>query len=219
MKNIFNIDQDKKILLLQILFVTCMILANTVGIKVTTWGPITFSVSIWLMPIIFLITDILSEVKGKKFVGTLTWLTTITLIFSYIFIQISVIAEPAARYAENNPAFVAVFKSSARIFMASIIAFILSQLHDAWAFQFLKEQTKGRFLWLRNNLSTIASQLVDTVSFMFLAFYAFNKGFGDNFSFLFSLIIPYWLLKCFMSIIETPFVYLAVRWLKEETKK
>jgi len=215
MKNIFNIDQDKKILLLQILFVTCMILANTVGIKVTTWGPITFSVSIWLMPIIFLITDILSEVKGKKFVGTLTWLTTITLIFSYIFIQISVIAEPAARYAENNPAFVAVFKSSARIFMASIIAFILSQLHDAWAFQFLKEQTKGRFLWLRNNLSTIASQLVDTVSFMFLAFYKITPQF--DFLFVWELIIPYYILKISLGVLGTPLVYLGVRWLKNKT--
>ena len=83
----------------------------------------------------------------------------------------------------------------------------------------IKEKIGKKALWLRSNLSNFVSQFIDTSLFMFLAFYAFNKGVGDNFSFLFSLIIPYWLLKCFMSIIETPFVYLAVRWLKGDKTK
>jgi len=57
---------------------------------------------------------------------------------------------------------------------------------------------------------------LDTVIFMFLAFYAFNLPFGANLSFLIGIILPYWLLKCFMSIIETPLVYLGVNWLKSE---
>ena len=73
-------------------------------------------------------------------------------------------------------------------------------------------------LWLRNNASNFIAQLIDTVVFMTLAFYALDKGFDDNASFLISLIIPYWLLKCSMSIIETPLVYLGVRWLKSEKK-
>ena len=52
---------------------------------------------------------------------------------------------------------------------------------------------------------------------MFLAFYALDKGLGNNVSFLFSLILPYWLLKCTMSIIETPLVYAGVRWLKGDS--
>jgi uncharacterized PurR-regulated membrane protein YhhQ (DUF165 family) len=54
---------------------------------------------------------------------------------------------------------------------------------------------------------------------MTLAFYALDKTPADNWTFLISLIIPYWLLKCSMSVIETPFVYLGVRWLKEESKE
>jgi len=52
---------------------------------------------------------------------------------------------------------------------------------------------------------------------MFLAFYAFNKPLADNVPFLIGLILPYWLLKCLMSIIETPFVYLGVKWLKKNS--
>ena len=54
---------------------------------------------------------------------------------------------------------------------------------------------------------------------MFLAFYAFDKPFAGNITFLWSLILPYWLLKCFMSIIETPLVYIGVKWLKSEKKE
>ena len=60
---------------------------------------------------------------------------------------------------------------------------------------------------------------MDTTIFMFLAFYAFNKPFSDNFGFLLSLILPYWFLKCFMSVIETPLVYLGVKWLKNEKEE
>ena len=71
-------------------------------------------------------------------------------------------------------------------------------------------------LWFRNNVSNFASQFSDTVIFITLAFYALDKGFVENFGFLVSLIIPYWLLKCAMSIIQTPVVYLGVKWLREK---
>lgn len=217
MKNIFIIDQDKKILALQIIFATAMILANTIGIKIINIGPITASMSIWLMPLTFLITDILAEVKGKKFVGNLIWSTVVALIFSYLFIQMSVLVQPAERFAETNPAFVTIFQSSARIFLASIIAFLLSQFHDIWAFEFWKKKTNGRFLWLRNNLSTMVSQFIDTILFMFLAFYKAFPGF--DFVFVWKLIVPYYILKIIFSLIDTPFVYLGVNWLKKNDKQ
>ena len=71
-------------------------------------------------------------------------------------------------------------------------------------------------LWFRNNVSNFSAQLIDTTVFMTLAFYALGDSFSENTAFLLSLIIPYWLLKCFMSVIETPLVYLGVKWLKNE---
>jgi uncharacterized PurR-regulated membrane protein YhhQ (DUF165 family) len=61
------------------------------------------------------------------------------------------------------------------------------------------------------------SQLADTTLFMFLAFYTLNKPLADNLPFLIGLSLPYWLLKCLMSILETPFVYLGVKWLKKNS--
>ena len=214
MKNIFNADQDKKIILLQVLFVTCMLLANIVGIKIVNIGPLSASVGIWLFPLSFLITDILAEVKGKKFVGNLIWSTVIALIFSYIFINLSIQAAPADRFAETNPAFIKIFSNSARIFGASIIAFILSQFHDIWAFEFWKKKTNGKMLWLRNNLSTIVSQFIDTVVFMFLAFYQVTPKFDA--AFVWELIIPYYIFRILMAFVDTPFVYAGVKWLKKK---
>jgi uncharacterized PurR-regulated membrane protein YhhQ (DUF165 family) len=56
----------------------------------------------------------------------------------------------------------------------------------------------------------------DTFIFMILAFYGIKQGFSENFTFIFSIAIPYWLLKCFMSVMETPFTYWGIKWLREE---
>jgi len=69
-------------------------------------------------------------------------------------------------------------------------------------------------LWLRTNLSNFLSEFLDTVIFFTLAFYALSQPLAVNFSFLVGLIFPYWLLKCFLSVIETPLVYVAVHWLR-----
>lgn len=210
---LLHISPDNKILLLQMFFITCMILSNIVGIKIVNIGPVATSVGIWLVPIAFLITDILAEVKGRKFVSSLIWSTVAILIFSFVFIKLSILAKPADRFIETNPAFVTVFNNSARIFIASIIAFVLSQFHDIWAFEFWKNKTHGKFLWLRNNLSTIVSQFIDTILFMFIAFYHISPQFDALF--IWQLIIPYYILKIILALADTPFVYAGVRWLKK----
>ena len=87
---------------------------------------------------------------------------------------------------------------------------------DVFIFSKIRERLGKKRLWLRNNLSNFISQGFDTVLFMTLAFYSFSQGLGANTSFLMSLIIPYWLLKCSLSVIETPLVYIGVKWLKNE---
>ena len=105
-----------------------------------------------------------------------------------------------------------VFGMSARILVASVVAFGISQTHDLWAFNFWKQKTKGKYLWLRNNASTVVSQLLDTTLFMFIAFYHMTPKFTTQF--VVSLIIPYWLLKVLVAALDTPICYLGVKWLK-----
>ena len=82
----------------------------------------------------------------------------------------------------------------------------------------MKQKLGKKSLWLRTNVSNFISQFFDTGLFITLAFYAMDKPVFDNFSFLFGLILPYWLLKCFMSVVETPLAYLGVMWLKKKDK-
>ena len=120
------------------------------------------------------------------------------------------------RYAYNGE-YETIFGASLRIMVASIIAYIISQYHDIWAFEFWKAKTKGRFLWLRNNFSTIVSQAIDTLIFMFIAFYHLTPKFDALF--ILELAIPYYLFKIAFAIMDTPFIYLGVRWLKTGKKR
>ncbi|MFA5318721.1 MAG: queuosine precursor transporter [Patescibacteria group bacterium] len=76
-----------------------------------------------------------------------------------------------------------------------------------------QEKIGGKWLWLRNNASTIISQFIDTNVFMFIAFYNLTPKFTA--AFVFSLVIPYYLFKVLFALLDTPFVYLGVKWLKD----
>jgi hypothetical protein len=206
------------------IYIFGIIVSELMGIKtfpLFTIGDFTLnaSVAIFLIPLLFSINDIIIEVHGPERARSVvrTGLMTIGLLFG--FIMLSLALPPSGRFMESNEAFKEVFGKSARITLASITAFALADFLDIYLFAKIREKLGKSNLWLRNNASNIISQFVDTVVFMFVAFYAFDKGFGDNSSFLISLIIPYWLLKSFMSIIETPLVYIGVRWLKGDKKK
>ena len=174
------------------------------------------SVGILSFPILFLITDMIEEVYGKR--KTLIFITTGVIALS-VMVLLTTIAVylPAAERSIDNDAFTTIFKSGIRISIASIIAFFFGQMHDLWSFSFWKKFTKGKHLWFRNNVSTIFSQLIDSTIFMFLAFYQITPKF--DVVFIISLIIPYWIFKILFAMIDTPFCYLGVWWLRGKKKK
>lgn len=207
-----KVPQEKKTNILLALFIGSLTTANLIGLKIADFTIFEASVGILAFPITFLITDIIEEVHGKKKAQEFVFLGTITLIFVLILTALAVdlpYAERSLVKAEYDK----IFGTTTRIIVASIIGFILSQAHDVWAFNFWKQRTKGRHLWLRNNLSTVVSSFLDTTIFMFIAFY----GISDKFtvSYVFSLIIPYWLVKVLFALGDTPFCYLGVKWLKK----
>ena len=194
-------------------FIVSLVLANTLGTKITTLFGVRVSVGIFLIPIMFLVTDIIAEVHGKQKAKAFVYIAIFTQLF-LLFMTYVAIKLPANLTWGNQTAFASVFGASLRMTIASIIAFIASQFHDVWAFDLLKRKTKGKYLWLRNNVSTFVSQFIDTVLFMFIAFYKINPKF--TVPFIISLIIPYWLFKMAFALIDTPFAYLGVWWLKKE---
>ncbi|MBU1202391.1 MAG: queuosine precursor transporter [Nanoarchaeota archaeon] len=198
--------------LLLSLFVGCLILANILGTKITTLFGIRVSVGIFFVPVLFLVTDIIADVYGKKKAQEFVVMGLIVMVITLVMTFFAIILPPNPTWG-NQAAFELIFGASLRMIIASIIAFMLSQFHDVWAFDFLKKKTKGKHLWLRNNLSTIVSQAIDTTIFMFIAFYHITPKF--DVPFIISLIIPYWLFKVAFSILDTPLCYLGVKWLKK----
>ena len=208
-------DLEFKTKLLLGIFVASLIAANLLGSKITKFWLIEVSVGIFAYPITFLITDIIEEVHGKEKTKQFVWVGFICLLFTLLMTALAVWLPFAERsFVKEN--YTQVFGSTLRIFIASITAFLLSQFHDVWAFNFWKEQTKGKFLWLRNNASTIVSQFIDTIIFMFIAFYGLTPK--HTVGYMFTLIIPYYLLKVLVAIFDTPFVYLGVWWLRGSKK-
>lgn len=211
--------QIKKLDFLISLYIFCIMVAELMGGKtffVAQIGsfPLNASVAIFVIPILFSINDMVTEVYGAERTRSIVRSGIIMIFFVFLFSVFATVLPPSKRFLATEPAYDTVFGVSARIAAASLTAFSIAEFLDVAVFVRLRKQLGKKALWLRNNMSNIIAQFFDTVIFMFLAFYAFDKSFSDNFVFLMGLIVPYWLLKCSMSFIETPFVYLGVKWLK-----
>lgn len=205
------------------LFVASLVAANLIGSKIAQISVINFSVGIFAYPITFLITDIIEEVHGREKTKEFVWVGFICMVIVLLMTIVAVWLPYAERSYVQAEQYGRVFGISIRFFIASITAFMISQMHDIWAFNFWKEKTKGKFLWVRNNLSTIISQFIDTVIFMFIALYylpfswvpaTLNTSPKFNIAYMFVLILPYWALKAFVALCDTPFIYLGVRFLR-----
>jgi hypothetical protein len=203
----------KKLSLLFAMFIGLLVGVNLLGGKVIGFFGISSSVGIFMVPLTFLITDIVEEVYGRETVSQFITGGIVVLVVIFIYTLIFTALPSHSRYSFHDE-YRLVFGSSLRMIAASLIAFALSQYHDVWAFEFWKKRTHGQALWLRNNLSTILSQGIDTFVFMMVAFYRVSPTF--TFAFVVQMALPYYLLKICFAILDTPLVYLGVKWLKKK---
>ncbi|MDP3988412.1 MAG: queuosine precursor transporter [Candidatus Levybacteria bacterium] len=211
----------RKFDLLLSVYIFCIAVSELMGAKTfpiinTGFLKLNASVAIFVIPLIFTITDIIIEVYGKERAHSMIRSGLIVIFLLLIFSIIATTLPPSKRFLPSEKAYDDVFVKSIRISAASLTAFAISAFLDAAVFVKIRKMLGKTKLWFRNNTSNFVSQFSDTIIFITLAFYALDKGFSDNSVFLISLIIPYWLLKCFMSVIETPLVYLGVSWLKKD---
>lgn len=174
------------------------------------------SVAIFVIPLIYSINDIITEVYGAERARSIVRSGLVVIVLILLFSLLAVHLPPSKRFLATEKAYEIIFSTSARIAAASLTAFAIADFLDIFIFAKMRKQLGKKSLWLRNNASNFISQFVDTTVFMFLAFYAFDKGLNNNITFLWSIIFPYWMLKTFMSAVETPLVYLGVNWLKSE---
>lgn len=206
-----NLSSEARLTIITGLFVSFLIAMNVLGGKIVPFGPFSTSVAFLIVPWSFMVTDIVEEVYGKKKAKELIIAGVVSLIIFLGFILLFVALPPASRFTQNKE-YGAIFGTSARIVFASITAFLLSQYNDVWSFWKLRELTKKRFLWFRTNVSTVLSMIIDTFTFMFLAFYMLTPKF--TFWFVIQMIIPYLIFKIIWSLVSTPLVYAGANWLK-----
>lgn len=170
---------------------------------VATLGNIVYATS-------FLVTDILSENYGKTEAKKAVWIGFFSLISMTLLMNLALYFIPLEgdEFASvTHEATSTIFKLMPRIAVASLIAYLLSQRHDVWAFHFWKKRfSKDRHLWLRNNLSTMVSQLIDSSVFVLVAFYGVFET-----PVLWEIFLTTYFLKWIVAAADTPFVYWAKR--------
>lgn len=180
-----------------------VILVNAFGME-QTLGNVLFAAT-------FLITDILSECEGKKEAGKAVWLGVFSSLFFLVLSQ-SWIAYIPAESDTVHGAIVQVFSNTPRMIIASLVVYAVSQLFDVWlyhkwwAFTEKRFGDKRRFLWLRNNGSTLISQILNTLLFTLFAFWG-----TYDVKTLISIFLSSYVIYIFTSLLDTPVVYLARR--------
>lgn len=189
--------------------IECLILVNAFGME-QTLGNVFFGAT-------FLITDILSENEGKKSASRAVWIGVFTSVFTILATQYWFLYAPA----ESDwvmPSIKGVFSNTPRMMLASLSVYAISQRFDVWLyhawwnFSTKKWGQSRRFLWLRNNGSTLVSQIVNTVLFTLFAF----AGTYDTPTIL-SIMLSSYVIFLFTALLDTPAVYLARR-MKEKGK-
>lgn len=208
--------------LLIAVYVFCIGAAELMGAKTFPLLELPFklnaSVAIFTVPLIFSINDIITEVYGKERARSVVRSGLLVIVLTILYSWLTTSLPPSARFAPSEAAYDTIFTFSIRMSIASLAAFAISQFFDVFLFSRIRERLGKSKLWLRNNVSNIFAQFVDTVVFIVLAFYSFETSFTVNAAFLWSIILPYWMLKNAMSALITPLVYAGVKWLKKDTK-
>lgn len=189
-------------------FVVSLIIANIVSAKIVSFWGMVIPAAIVAYPLTFLITDIIGEIWGKQEANKVVKIGLLCQLVSLVLIGLA-IALPVAPFADNQAEFVGIMKSGFRMVAASLVAYFISQSWDVWLFHKLKEKCNDRHKWLRNNLSTITSQIIDTAIFITIAFI----GTVPN---IWVMIGSQYLIKVVFALLDTIPFYLLTRKTKEQ---
>jgi len=207
-------------MLLGALFITSLVVSNLIFQKFFYWYPFDieifgeklFKISVGILPypITFLITDLISEIYGKKRANQVV----VTGIFASIFSLLIILLADAVPAIDNSPIddalFHTVFGKSVIAVVSSMLAYLFAQFIDIQIYHFWKRLTQGKHLWIRNNFSTWFSQFVDTLSIVGLLC-LFKVLPWSSFK---GLLISGFLFKVMIAALDTPFLYLGVYFFK-----
>ena len=213
-------DQENKnfkeqfYLILTGIFIASLVASNLIFQKFFTWNflGIDFELSVGIIayPVTFLVTDLISELYGQKRANQVVVSGFFASVFTTLLVLISANANAVEWSPIDNKTFTKVFGLTGPAFFASMVAYLTAQLIDVRIFHFWKRLTEGKHLWLRNNASTMFSQLVDT-SVILIILCSAGVIEWERF---YSLWMMGWLFKVLVALIDTPIIYGVIHLLK-----
>tara|TARA_B100000902_G_scaffold399275_1_gene469382 strand:- start:2502 stop:3158 length:657 start_codon:yes stop_codon:yes gene_type:complete len=205
--------KDQFYIILSGIFIASLVTCNLIANKFVTvdLGFKVFIVSAGILPypLTFLVTDLISELYGQRKANLVVFSGFVASMFVLLFLWLGSQFEAIPSSIVNDLTYNSVFQNAWRLIAASMFAYLFAQFIDVRIFHFWKKLTNGKHLWLRNNGSTIASQLVDTtlvICILFVGVWEVDQ--------IKSAIIDGWLFKMLMAFIDTPIIYGAIYLLK-----
>jgi len=181
------------------------------AVKLINIGPWVVPVAVIAYPFTFLVTDTIAELYGRRVTTRVVWLGFVMNIIMVALIYLGKIIPPSS-FWEGQDAYNTMLGAVPRIALASMVAYLISQHHDVFAFHFWRRRTSGKHLWLRNNASTMVSQGIDTVLFITVAFAG-----TIPLQVLFNMIIGQYVIKLVIAILDTPLCYGLVALIKRRS--
>jgi uncharacterized integral membrane protein (TIGR00697 family) len=191
-------------------FVTCLITANIIAVKLVLLLGFLVPAGIIVFPLSYLFGDVLTEVYGYAATRSIIWLGFGCNLIAVVAIYIGSIA-PSAPIWHDQQAYNTILGFTPRLLLGSFIAYLVGEFVNAFVLAKLKVATKGKWLWTRTIGSTVVGEGIDTVIFICISFWGIIP-----LQLMLTAILTQWGFKIVYEIIATPFTYWVVGVLKRQ---
>ena len=196
-----------RLVIITALFVTCLITANIIAVKVVSLGPVIVPAAIFIFPLSYIFGDVLTEVYGYRLARRVIWLGFLCNLIFVFFAWVGQILPPAP-FWEAQAAYQRILGYTWRLLAASFLGYLVGEFANSYIMARMKVMTEGRWLWSRTIGSTVVGQGLDTAIFVTVAYIG-------TASFMPVIILYHWLAKTAIEALATPFTYAIVNSIKK----
>lgn len=190
------------------LFITCLITANTIAVKIVGFGSFVVPAAIFVFPLSYIFGDILTEVYGYNVTRRVIWLGFACNLIFVFFAWLGQVM-PSAGFWDGQAAYASILGYTPRLLAASFGAYLVGEFVNSFVLARMKVLTKGKWLWMRTIGSTVVGQGLDTAVFIILAF-------AGTAAFVPLMILYHWVAKVAIEAVLTPATYAIVNYLKKK---
>jgi queuosine precursor transporter len=188
-------------------FVTALVVSNIIAVKLVEVSGRVFPAGLVIFPLAYVLGDVLTEVYGVRAARRVIWLGFACNLLALGAIQAAIHLPAADFWTENQSAYEDILGTTWRLFLASLAAYLVGELANAYVLAYLKGATRGRFLWVRTIGSTIVGEGLDSLIFVTIAFAGTGAALANP-------IVTTWLIKVGWETLATPLTYALVGYLK-----